>query len=170
MYGIATRATAFAVFLLGFAMGLGSESLAGPFQALAQPLAAPGSIAPWQGASAAPPPDATSMSTADAVAAPAGYLAFCSRHPDQCADDSTQPAVIDWTPAVQQQLQAVNLAYNTAIQPMEDSVHYGRFDDWTIPADGYGDCEDTRCQAQGAGRRRPAPARSAHGPGSASGR
>jgi predicted transglutaminase-like cysteine proteinase len=39
-------------------------------------------------------------------------------------------------------LQQVNMAFNAAIQPEEDAVHYGRVDYWTIPTDGFGDCED----------------------------
>ena len=39
-------------------------------------------------------------------------------------------------------LEQVNTAWNTAIKPEEDAAHYGRVDYWTIPKDGYGDCED----------------------------
>jgi predicted transglutaminase-like cysteine proteinase len=31
---------------------------------------------------------------------------------------------------------------NRAIRPLADDKHYGRLEFWTIPADGYGDCED----------------------------
>jgi predicted transglutaminase-like cysteine proteinase len=36
----------------------------------------------------------------------------------------------------------VNLAWNAAVKPMEDAAHYGVVDYWTVPKDGYGDCED----------------------------
>jgi predicted transglutaminase-like cysteine proteinase len=39
-------------------------------------------------------------------------------------------------------LQRVNSSVNDAIWPEEDERHYGRAEFWTIPTDGYGDCED----------------------------
>jgi predicted transglutaminase-like cysteine proteinase len=39
-------------------------------------------------------------------------------------------------------LEGVNTATNLAITPKADLVHYGLDEYWTIPADGYGDCDD----------------------------
>ncbi len=39
-------------------------------------------------------------------------------------------------------LSKVNSNVNAAIWPEDDSRHYGRVEYWTIPTDGYGDCED----------------------------
>jgi len=74
--------------------------------------------------------------------APSGYLAFCARQPIECADPPGAPDVVAFNASVWATLQEVNAAYNAAIRPEEDSVHYGRVDYWTIPTDGYGDCED----------------------------
>ena len=39
-------------------------------------------------------------------------------------------------------LAKVNDDVNDAIWPEDDERHYGRAEYWTIPTDGYGDCED----------------------------
>lgn len=74
--------------------------------------------------------------------APSGYLAFCARQPAECTDPPNAPDVVALDASVWSTLEQVNAAYNAAIRPEEDSVHYGRVDYWTIPTDGYGDCED----------------------------
>lgn len=84
----------------------------------------------------------TPMASNNVTEAPSGYIAFCARQPAECADSPGSPNVIALDAATWQTLQATNSAFNAAIQPEEDSVHYGRVDYWTIPTDGYGDCED----------------------------
>jgi predicted transglutaminase-like cysteine proteinase len=39
-------------------------------------------------------------------------------------------------------LNRVNRTVNRDIWPEEDERHYGRAEYWTIPSDGYGDCDD----------------------------
>ncbi len=39
-------------------------------------------------------------------------------------------------------LEDVNTAVNRTVRPEDDSVHYGIEEYWTVPLDGYGDCED----------------------------
>jgi predicted transglutaminase-like cysteine proteinase len=41
-----------------------------------------------------------------------------------------------------QTLNGVNVALNEAIVAEDDATHYGKEEYWTIPTDGYGDCED----------------------------
>jgi len=84
----------------------------------------------------------TPMASNNVTAAPSGYVAFCTRQPAECADAPGSPDVITLDAATWQTLQAINNAFNAAIRPEEDAVHYGRVDYWTIPTDGYGDCED----------------------------
>ncbi len=85
----------------------------------------------------------TPMVSGTASDAPSGYLAFCKRQPDQCAaGGSDEPSVITLDASAWHLLQQVNTAWNTAVKPMEDAAHYGHVDYWTIPKDGYGDCED----------------------------
>jgi predicted transglutaminase-like cysteine proteinase len=73
---------------------------------------------------------------------PSGYIGFCKRFPDQCAVPKNAPAQVKLTDDVWNMLEEVNAAYNTAIEPEDDSVHYGTKEYWTIPTDGRGDCED----------------------------
>jgi predicted transglutaminase-like cysteine proteinase len=75
---------------------------------------------------------------------PPGYVSFCLRFADQCADpgkDAQQAIVL--TPATWDMLTKVNLATNENMWPEDDQRHYGRAEFWTIPTDGYGDCEDS---------------------------
>jgi predicted transglutaminase-like cysteine proteinase len=73
---------------------------------------------------------------------PSGYIAFCIRFADQCSAPNDAPREIALTEQVWSTLQQVNAALNKAILPEDDSVHYGTREYWTIPTDGYGDCED----------------------------
>lgn len=84
----------------------------------------------------------TPMQAGGETDAPSGYLAFCRRQPAECADPANAPDVVALNASVWSALEQVNAAYNAAIRPEEDAIHYGRVDYWTIPADGYGDCED----------------------------
>lgn len=77
-----------------------------------------------------------------AAPAPAGFVSFCLRFPDQCMTSKDAPATITLTSAQWFELQEVNLAVNRAIKPMDDERHYGRAEYWNIPTDGFGDCED----------------------------
>ena len=84
----------------------------------------------------------TSMPSGPATAPPSGYIAFCNRDPQQCASANSDVSTITLDANAWRTLEEVNTAWNTAIKPEEDAAHYGRVDYWTIPKDGYGDCED----------------------------
>ena len=73
---------------------------------------------------------------------PSGYIAFCARFPGQCATQDGAAHEVDLTDDVWNMLEGVNTAVNRAIAPRDDSDHYGAREYWTIPTDGYGDCED----------------------------
>ena len=73
---------------------------------------------------------------------PPGYVGFCMRFQDQCDDARSGPATVVLTPARWRDILYVNWIFNRAIRPMADLEHYGRQEYWTIPRDGYGDCED----------------------------
>ena len=73
---------------------------------------------------------------------PPGYIGFCMRFPDQCDDVRSGPVSVILTSAKWRDLMAVNWTFNRAIRPMTDMEHYGRAEYWTIPRDGFGDCED----------------------------
>jgi predicted transglutaminase-like cysteine proteinase len=84
----------------------------------------------------------TAMPAGAAAETPSGYIAFCKRDPSDCTVGEGEPDQVTFAPAVWDKLVSANVAVNTAIKPMEDEIHYGRVDYWTIPKDGYGDCED----------------------------
>lgn len=89
-------------------------------------------------------PPATAMPDSGVAAPdpPPGYVSFCLRLPDQCAPGPRGPARLNLSPGAWIELMGVNAYINRAIRPMTDLQHYGRAEFWTIPADGYGDCED----------------------------
>jgi predicted transglutaminase-like cysteine proteinase len=74
------------------------------------------------------------------AASPAGFISFCIRFSDQCK--SAGLATIKLTPGEWRAVEDVNAQENQDIKPLDDESHYGRAEYWTIPADGYGDCED----------------------------
>jgi predicted transglutaminase-like cysteine proteinase len=87
--------------------------------------------------------EASTMSgAATFTSAPAGFIAFCIRNPDQCAAPSNQPETVALDEHVWKMLEGVNDDVNRAIKFEDDKEHYGRPEFWTIPTDGYGDCED----------------------------
>jgi predicted transglutaminase-like cysteine proteinase len=73
---------------------------------------------------------------------PPGFVAFCERSPGQCTagESSARPLLLDT--GTWETLERVNTATNLAIAPKADSIHYGMEEYWTIPTDGYGDCDD----------------------------
>jgi predicted transglutaminase-like cysteine proteinase len=89
------------------------------------------------------PDEATTMAgTMPFTAAPAGFISFCIRFPDQCAAPADQPETVALDKKVWTTLEDVNEHFNRSIKFEDDKEHYGRAEFWTIPTDGYGDCED----------------------------
>jgi len=70
------------------------------------------------------------------------WTEFCGRLPAECAVDHTEPDVIILTPETRDLLEAVNHYVNRSITPMLDENHWSKIDQWDLPSDGYGDCED----------------------------
>jgi len=72
---------------------------------------------------------------------PSGYVAFCARNPGNC-----RPAKGPWelvlTDDVWRDLEDINLIVNRTVVAEEDQPHYGTLEYWTVPEDGFGDCED----------------------------
>jgi len=73
---------------------------------------------------------------------PSGFLDFCERNPGECPAPHGAPGRIAFTDTIWAMLQDVNQSVNNSIRPIDDSVHYGVVEYWTVPVDGYGDCED----------------------------
>jgi predicted transglutaminase-like cysteine proteinase len=64
------------------------------------------------------------------------------RLPDQCRFAPGTPDRIVLDPERRSAIEAVNRQVNKDISPLDDKLHYDRAEYWTIPTDGYGDCED----------------------------
>ena len=77
-----------------------------------------------------------------AAAAPAGFISFCLRFADQCERKLGAATSVSLTADTWQTLTEINHSVNESIWPQDDVIHYGRGDYWTIPTDGYGDCDD----------------------------
>jgi predicted transglutaminase-like cysteine proteinase len=73
---------------------------------------------------------------------PWGWVDFCARYAAECAGGPLPPEDVELTPANWRLIQQVNEKVNHAVHPMSDMDHWGVVDQWDIPSDGYGDCED----------------------------
>lgn len=80
-------------------------------------------------------------SVGDAKPLPAWTL-FCQRYAGECDVDRSEPTTIVLTPKTMGLIVSVNKRVNATIKPMTDMEHWGVADQWDIPTDGYGDCED----------------------------
>jgi predicted transglutaminase-like cysteine proteinase len=103
--------------------------------ALALAVVAGGHPAPAQA-------DQLSAATRGRASPPPAFLAFCSRHPSECARSGPATRSVQLTPDRLRELQEVNSHVNWTISEMSDMDHHGREDVWSIPTDGRGDCED----------------------------
>ena len=81
-------------------------------------------------------------SLGDTTRAPIGWIEFCSEQPDECSGGPTQPRDIVMSQTAWRDLVKINRWVNETIQPMTDMDHWGVIEKWSIPTDGYGDCED----------------------------
>jgi predicted transglutaminase-like cysteine proteinase len=72
---------------------------------------------------------------------PYGFVSFCERVPQACAQGPQEEQRFFATPARLAELDAVNRAVNHEIEPVTDIEQYGVTDYWTIPT-ARGDCED----------------------------
>jgi predicted transglutaminase-like cysteine proteinase len=97
--------------------------------------------APLTAAAGLPPSSAMPAGQASAQA-PAGFASFCLRFAGQCQTAPEAPAPLALDAMTVAKIAAVNHSVNREIRPEEDARHYGRAEYWTIPTDGYGDCDD----------------------------
>lgn len=77
------------------------------------------------------------------VESPPGYVNSCLRFEDKYKPYTSQEPSLVHSPALWSQLEKINDSTNHEIYPQTDERRYGRAKYWTIPADGYGDCEDS---------------------------
>ena len=60
----------------------------------------------------------------------------------ECKTKPSVPRDILLTTQAWKKLERINLWVNSHIKPMTDMDHWGVFERWNYPDDGYGDCED----------------------------
>ena len=70
------------------------------------------------------------------------WTTLCERAPHECAVDLNEPRTIVLTRQAWQTIVAVNAKVNAEVRPLTDEDHWGVADIWSLPTDGYGDCED----------------------------
>ena len=81
-------------------------------------------------------------SLGDVTRAPIGWVEFCAENPGECRSGGSQARDIVMTQVAWRDLLKVNRWVNETIKPMTDMDHWGVIEKWSIPTDGYGDCED----------------------------
>ena len=72
----------------------------------------------------------------------AGWTEFCTRMPAECAVNTAEPETVDLTDETRELITAVNRHVNRTIKALVDTKHWGKEDQWDLPTDGRGDCED----------------------------
>jgi predicted transglutaminase-like cysteine proteinase len=70
------------------------------------------------------------------------WVTYCTQQPADCAVDQAEPAEITLSSETVELIEAVNRHVNRTLTPMTDQAHWQLVDQWNIPTDGAGDCED----------------------------
>ncbi len=92
-------------------------------------------------AAASQPDGGAFMTTTGKTTQPIGHYEFCQTHIGECTVKSSGSERVRLTPALWNQLVAVNAEVNLAIKPATDEEIYGRPEFWAYPTT-RGDCED----------------------------
>jgi predicted transglutaminase-like cysteine proteinase len=81
-------------------------------------------------------------SLGDVTRAPIGWVEFCAENPGECQGGPMEPRDIVLSQTAWRDLLKVNSWVNETVKPMTDMDHWGVIEKWSLPTDGYGDCED----------------------------
>jgi len=81
-------------------------------------------------------------SLGDSTRAPIGWIDFCTETPEECRGGATPARDIVMSQTAWRDLLKVNRWVNENVKPMTDIDHWGVVEKWSLPTDGYGDCED----------------------------
>ncbi len=81
-------------------------------------------------------------SVGDVTRSPIGWVEFCAENASECQSHAAQPRDIVLSQTAWRDLVRVNRWVNENIKPMTDMDHWGVIEKWSLPTDGYGDCED----------------------------
>ena len=78
----------------------------------------------------------------DVTSIPYGWVDFCRRYSGECTGGALTPLDVNLTPEALHEIGRINSWVNDTIEPVSDMDHWGVLDQWDIPTDGKGDCED----------------------------
>jgi predicted transglutaminase-like cysteine proteinase len=81
-------------------------------------------------------------SIGETTRAPIGWVEFCAENASECRSSATQPRDIVMSQTAWRDLLKVNRWVNENVKPITDMDHWGVIEKWSLPTDGYGDCED----------------------------
>jgi predicted transglutaminase-like cysteine proteinase len=81
-------------------------------------------------------------SLGETTRAPIGWVEFCADNPEECRGGPSEPRDIVMSQTAWRDLNKVNRWVNETVKPMTDMDHWGVIEKWSLPTDGYGDCED----------------------------
>jgi predicted transglutaminase-like cysteine proteinase len=81
-------------------------------------------------------------SVGDTTRAPIGWVGFCLENPEECSGGPTEPRDVVMSQQAWRDLLKVNRWVNETVKPITDMDHWGVIEKWSLPSDGYGDCED----------------------------
>ena len=73
---------------------------------------------------------------------PYGWVDFCHRYAGECTGGPSAPLDVNLTSEAMHEIARINSWVNDTIEPVSDTDHWGVVDQWDIPTDGKGDCED----------------------------
>jgi predicted transglutaminase-like cysteine proteinase len=76
------------------------------------------------------------------VRPPIGWVLFCAEHVSECDVTPLEARDAVLTTKAWKALQRTNAWVNDFVKPLTDPDHWGVFERWSYPDDGYGDCED----------------------------
>jgi predicted transglutaminase-like cysteine proteinase len=81
-------------------------------------------------------------SVGDTTRAPIGWVEFCADNAAECSDRTVEARDVVLSFGAWKDLVRVNRWVNETIKPVTDLEHWGVVEKWSLPTDGYGDCED----------------------------
>lgn len=81
-------------------------------------------------------------SLGDTTRAPIGWVEFCAENAGECKAGPNEARDVVMTQTAWRDLVRVNRWVNESVKPMTDAEHWGVVEKWSLPTDGYGDCED----------------------------
>ena len=81
-------------------------------------------------------------SLGDTTRAPIGWVEFCVEYKSECNTKASAARDVVLSAKAWTDMVKVNRWVNETVKPLTDQEHWGVIEKWSLPSDGYGDCED----------------------------